>query len=173
MADGVLIDTSFLITLADSQRVNHLAARRYWRYFLENEIPVFLSTIVASEFCVRQPILPEILRACVVLPFNWDDAQHTARLHNIRWARPADCSRTALKDDVKLIAQATVADSEFIITDDTKTFYRFCEFYRGLGEIEVKPIKLEDGFDSSHFDPHHQKSLFDSSEGAEEEGSQA
>ena len=48
MAAGILIDTSFLITLADKSRKHHDAARKYWRHFLENQIPIFLSTIVVS-----------------------------------------------------------------------------------------------------------------------------
>ena len=46
MAAGVLIDTSFLITLADKNRTNHATARRYWQHFLENQIPIFLPTIL-------------------------------------------------------------------------------------------------------------------------------
>ena len=80
MAAGVLLDTSFLITLADKNRAHHEAARRYWQYFLENQIPIFLSAIVVSEFCIKQEIPPEMLRCCVVLPFNWDDAQRAAKL---------------------------------------------------------------------------------------------
>jgi hypothetical protein len=68
------------ITLADKNRAHHEAARRYWRHFLDNEIPIFLSTIVASEFSIKQEIPPEILRSCVVLPFNWDDALRAAKL---------------------------------------------------------------------------------------------
>ena len=35
MAAGVLLDTSFLITLAGSNREHHEAARRYWRHFTD------------------------------------------------------------------------------------------------------------------------------------------
>ena len=80
MAAGVLLDTSFLITLAGSHRVHHDAARLYWRHFTENGIPMYFSTIVVSEFCVKQEIDPPILRCCIVLPFNWDDAQQAASL---------------------------------------------------------------------------------------------
>ena len=52
MSAGVLLDTSYLITLADKNRPHHEAARRYWKYFLENEIPIYLSTVVVSEFCM-------------------------------------------------------------------------------------------------------------------------
>jgi predicted nucleic acid-binding protein len=41
MPAGVLLDTSFLITLADKNRAHHETARRYRRYFLENESPFF------------------------------------------------------------------------------------------------------------------------------------
>ena len=80
MAAGVVLDTSFLITLAGAGREHHQTARRYWRHFAENGIPLYLPTIVVSEFCIRQEIPPEILRACVVLPFNWDDAVKAAAL---------------------------------------------------------------------------------------------
>jgi len=55
------------------------AGRSRRRHFLENDIRMFLSTIVVSEFCGVQEIPPEILRCCVVLPFNWDDAQRAAQ----------------------------------------------------------------------------------------------
>ena len=117
MAAGVLLDTSFLITLADKNRANHETARRYWRHFLENQIPIYLSAIVVSEFRVKQEIPPEILRCCVVLPLNWDDAERAAKLDWKRH-RPAGVERDALKDDIKIIAQAVGVDAEFVITDD-------------------------------------------------------
>lgn len=56
MPAGVLLDTSYLITLADPGRENHQTARRYWRHFTEEGIPIYLPTIVVSEFCIRQEI---------------------------------------------------------------------------------------------------------------------
>jgi hypothetical protein len=121
MAAGVVLDTSFLITLADKNRAHHETERRYWRHFLENQIPIFLPTIVVSEFCIKQEIPPDMLRCCVVLPFNWDDAQRAAKLDWKR-LRPAGIERDALKDDIKIVAQAAVADVEFVITDDADSF---------------------------------------------------
>ena len=128
MGAGVLLDTSFLITLADKNRTSHQTARRYWRHFLENEIiPIYLSTIVVSEFCMKQQIPPEILRSCVVRPFNWDDALCAAKLD---WKRvgPEGSERDALKDDVKIIAQDATAEAAFVITDDAGSFYRSCDW---------------------------------------------
>lgn len=62
MATGVLIETSFLITLADNSRKHHDAARKYWRPFLENQIPIFLSAIVVAEFCLKQETPADMIR---------------------------------------------------------------------------------------------------------------
>ena len=159
MAAGVVLDTSFLITLADSKRASHKAARRYWRYFAEQALPVFLPTIVVSEFCIRQEIPPDILRACVVLPFNWDDAMKAAALDFSKVDRIKGESRDALKDDVKIIAQAIVKDAAYIITDDTRSFYKLAHQMTVAGKAAFRPIKLEDGFDLSFFDPSGQRQI--------------
>jgi hypothetical protein len=170
MAAGVLIDTSFLITLAGKGRPHHETARRYWRHFLENQTPIFLSTIVVSEFCIKQEIPPDMLRCCVVSPFNWDDALRAAKLDWKR-LRPAGVERDALKDDIKIIAQAARFDVEFVITDDAESFYRYCKTFKDAGDVSFKAIKLEDGFDRAFFDPNGQRDFTDGL--TEENGSQA
>jgi len=166
MAAGVLLDTSFLITLADKSRKHHETARRYWRHFLENQIPIFLSTIVVSEFCIKQEIPPEILRCCVLLPFNWDDAERAAKMDWQR-LRPAAVERQALKDDVKIIAQAVGVDAEFVITDDAESFYRYCSGLKAAGDVHFKAIKLQDGFDRAFFDANGQREFTDDLTGTE------
>lgn len=158
MAAGVVVDTSFLITLADPKRPHHETARQYWRHFMELGLPIYLPTIVASEFCIRQEIPPDILRACVVLPFNWDDAQQAAKLDFSKVKRKGE-SRDALKDDVKIIAQAMVKDAALIITDDTRSFYKFARELAASGQARFRVIKLEDDFDLSFFDANGQRQL--------------
>ncbi len=158
MAAGVIVDTSFLITLADPTRPHHDVARRYWQHFTEEAIPIFLPTIVVSEFCIKQEIPPDILRACVVLPFNWDDALKAAELDFSKTDRE-DESRDALKDDVKIIAQAMVKDAAWTITDDTRSFYKYARELTTAGKATFRSIKLEDGFDLAFFDPNGQRQL--------------
>ena len=158
MPAGVALDTSFLITLAGPDRGHHQTARRYWRHFIEQKIPVYLPSIVVSEFYIRQEIVPEILRACIILPFNWDDAVEAASLDFSQVAR-GGVSRDALKDDVKIIAQAIVKDAAWIITDDSKSLYKFANDLRAAGQAAVRPIKLEDAFDLSLFNPQGQRSM--------------
>jgi predicted nucleic acid-binding protein len=159
MPAGVVLDTSFLITLAGQARPDHnITARRYWRCFAELALPIYLPTIVVSEFHIKQEIRPEIVRACVVLPFNWDDAITAASLDFTKVQRGRE-SRAALKDDVKIIAQAIVKDAAWIITDDASTLYKFALKLKSQGKSKVHPIKLEDGFDESHFDPARQYNM--------------
>ncbi|GMU21930.1 MAG: hypothetical protein AMXMBFR13_20180 [Phycisphaerae bacterium] len=113
---------------------------------------------MVSEFCIRQEIPPDILRACVVLPFNWDDALKAASLDFSKADREGG-SRDALKDDIKIIAQGLVKDAAWIITDDADTLYRFVQKLKAEGKATIRPIKLADGFDLSRFDPGRQRSL--------------
>jgi predicted nucleic acid-binding protein len=158
MPAGVVLDTSFLITLAGPDRPHYKTARHYWRHFTEHKILIFLPTIVVSEFCLRQEIPPDILRACVVLPFNWDDAIKAASLDFTQFDRKK-ASRVALKDDVKIIAQAIVKDAAWIITDDTQSLYKFADDLKTRGQASFRPIKLEDGFDPSYFEPDGQHQM--------------
>ena len=119
---------------------------------------MYLPTIVVSEFCIKQEIPPEILRACVVLPFNWDDAVKAASLDFTKAERGTE-PRDAMKDDVKIIAQGIVKDAAWVITDDADSLYKYADRLRSAGKSKVHPIKLADGFDVSHFDPAHQHDM--------------
>ena len=160
MGAGVVLDTSFLITLADPARQHHAVARRYWQYFMEQTMPVFLPTIVVSEFCVRQEIPPDILRCCVVLPFNWDEAIKAAQLDFTQYKALVE-SRVAIKDDVKIIAQAVVCDAEHVITEDTDSLIRIATELKTAGKVAFRTIALKDGFDRAFFDPKGQSDFED------------
>jgi len=160
MGAGVVVDTSFLITLADPQRQHHAIARRYWQYFMEQELPVFLPTIVVSEFYVRQEIPAEILRCCVVLPFNWNDAIKAAHLDFTQFKATSE-SRVAIKDDIKIIAQAVICDAQQVITEDAETLARIAAELRAAGKLAFKTITLSDGFDRAFFAPNGQRDFDD------------
>jgi len=159
MPDGVLLDTSFLITFANPKRPNHAVARRYFNHFAGEGIPMFLSTIVASEFCLMQPVTDLPLDAIIVLPYNLDDAKSTAQLNFKKYTGSENEMRVILKDDFKLLGQAKANDIGFLITEDARTLYKYCSELRAKGEINTRPIKLVDGFDKTHFDPAGQKYL--------------
>ena len=66
----VSLDTSFLITFADPERPNHAVAVEYFRHCLAQRIPMWISTVVAVEFEVKQPISDLPLQNFRILPYN-------------------------------------------------------------------------------------------------------
>lgn len=159
MSDGVLLDTSFLISLSNPAESGHAAAQSYFRYFEEDGILMFLSTIVAAEFYQRQPLPRAVFESLVVLPFNHDDAQAAAHLDWKRFqlAGGGSGTRAALKDDFKLLGQAKANDMPLVLTADDSTLARYCAELKAAGEIRTSPVRLSDGFDKSHWDPARQR----------------
>ena len=49
----VLLDTSFFIRLLNEEDPLHDNALGYFRYFLENDFVIKISTIAIAEYCVR------------------------------------------------------------------------------------------------------------------------
>jgi hypothetical protein len=72
--NAVLLDTSFLISLSDPIRPHHSVALAYYKECIRLRVRIVLSTVVASEFQVRQSITDLQLRNFIVLPFNIDHA---------------------------------------------------------------------------------------------------
>ena len=153
MADGVLLDTSFLISFADPNRKLHAVAVQYFKHFVAEGMPMFLSTIVASEFHQKQKVTDLPLDAMLVLPFNLIDAMNAAELDFRQYKGTPGVARDALKDDFKLLGQAKAHDIAFVITEDEKSLYRFCRELREKRVLASRAIKLEDGFNKFHFDP--------------------
>lgn len=56
MKHSVLLDTSFFIRLLNDEDPLHSNARGYFKYFLEKEIVLKISTISIAEYCVRGKI---------------------------------------------------------------------------------------------------------------------
>ena len=101
---SILLDTSYLITLADPGRAHHETAKRYLREALAQGCPLYLSAVVASEFQVGQPVSDLPLRNFHVLPFNIDHAMTSGNFMRVL-SRDTGDDRVAVKDDVKLLAQ--------------------------------------------------------------------
>ena len=145
---SVLLDTSFLISLANASRQNHAIAKAYYKYMLENKIAIHFSTIAASEFSIKQPITEMPLRTFIALPFNIGHATESAKLWNYITRDPGD-ARHVIRDDMKLIGQASKEGINFILTEDAHTLYKYCERLRLDGLSCPRAIKLIDGFDIS------------------------
>jgi predicted nucleic acid-binding protein len=52
MKHSVLLDTSFFIRLLNDEDPLHQHAKDYFKYFLEQEIILKISTVSVAEYCV-------------------------------------------------------------------------------------------------------------------------
>jgi hypothetical protein len=159
--NGALLDTSFLITLASAARANHSMAVRYFRAFIEHGVPMYLSTIVISEFEVRQRIRDLGLNNFIVVPFNIDHAIAAASLTDSGLQHRADGQgRATVKDDVKLIAQCELGGISHFFTDDG----RCCAWLENMRRAHSNRklpfgVDLDSGFSSGWFNPSNQGGL--------------
>jgi hypothetical protein len=126
---------------------------------LEQQLPMFFSTIAASEFAVGQPITELPLENFRTLPFNITHAVEAARLWNALGKRDDGDSRAVVRDDIKLMAQAERESINFLLTEDGATLFKYCERLRAVGTVKVRAIKLADGFDDCAFHPDGQTGL--------------
>ena len=58
---------------------------------------------------------------------------------------------------MKIIAQPAKIDAEFVITDDTESFYRYCQTFKNAREVQLKAIKLDASSDRAFFDTSGQR----------------
>jgi hypothetical protein len=144
------LDTSFLITLVNKTRKNHLTAKAYYRHMLENGIHMCVSAIAVGEFAVKSPIDVLPTQNLIFLPFNPADGIESARLQNDIVRHPGD-DRQAVKDDLKLLGHSSHEKIPFILTDDKNSMFKYCERLRESQVVNVKAIVLVDGFDECAF----------------------
>lgn len=124
---SVLLDTSFLIRLLSKNDPLHQNAVDYYRYFLEKEIPMYVSTITIAEYCVDGDISELPLRSVRIIPFNIQHAPLAGCFAKVLYsARKANDisvdNRRIIPNDVKLFAQAECTpDVKYFVTSDTKS----------------------------------------------------
>ena len=144
----VSLDTSFLITFADPERPNHAVAVEYFRYCLAQRIPMWISTVVAGEFEVGQPISDLPLQNFRILPYNLSHAIKAALLlRKLREeAAPVEDRRHIIINDLKVIAQAEEEQIPVVLTEDENTLTRIVARLNKPGFVSVSSVLLKDGF---------------------------
>ena len=147
---AILVDTGFLIALADPAQPHHATARTWLRESVRAGVPLYLSTLVAAEFERRQPVADLPLRHFVVLPFNIDHAVLAGRLLR-PGAGGADDGAIlppgASADDLKLVAQAVAESLTHVLVADARGLARQVARLAAEGRCALKAIVLAEGFD--------------------------
>src|SRR5690625_401618 len=70
MMNSVLLDTSFLIRLLNSNEPLHLSALEWFRYFLINNVIMKTSAICLAEYCVKGKLDEIPFRNIQVISFD-------------------------------------------------------------------------------------------------------
>jgi predicted nucleic acid-binding protein len=145
----VSLDTSFLISFVDPGRQHHEAAVHYFRYRLENNFQMWISTIAAGEFEVGQPIQDLPLRNFRVEPYNLLHAIRAAAFYrSLRESAQGQATerRPLIINDVKILAQAHEEGIGLVLTEDANTLTRMASRLRTLNQTAVRTLLLSEGF---------------------------
>ena len=124
MKHSVLLDTSFFIRLLNDEDPVHKNAVGYFKYFLEKEIVLKVSTISIAEYCVLGKLDDLPLKKIQIVPFNLKEAEKTGEFAKIIFSenkigqeklRP----RAIIPNDSKLFAQADLdrSTTHFVTSD--------------------------------------------------------
>ena len=122
----VFCDTGFMIRLLDETNELHENALGYFRYFLENDYIIRMSTIAVAEFCVKDKVDNLPLRNILLFPFNANHAVKAGECASILFDAKAKGalevdSRILIQNDVKLLAQAQCEAAAYYLTSDTQS----------------------------------------------------
>ena len=142
--DSILLDTSFCIRLLKNNDALHENAKDYFKYFLEQKVEIYLSSIVIAEYSVKDDANNLPLEFVKIIPFDFFDGKTAGEFHSIlinNKEQVANIERNVIKDDCKLIAQIFNRKIGTYITKDKKSF----------GQIFM-PIQKEKGFNIELFD---------------------
>lgn len=124
MKHSVLLDTSFFIRLLNDEDLLHSNAVGYFKYFLENEIVLKISTISIAEYCVLGKLEDLPLKNVQIIPFNLKDAEKTGEFATIIFTQNKInvdklSPRAIIPNDSKLFAQSDLDKtiSHFVTSD--------------------------------------------------------
>lgn len=149
MSNSVLLDTTFLISLVDDTRPNHSKAKEFYKYFIDQRYAMILSSIVTSEFCIKQKLTDLPLSNFKTLPFNIPDSYHLSSLFLDEFKGQLEgSSRVAVKDDFKIVSQCNFNKIKYFITED-EPLCKKLKVLKTDGKIHFNTLYLPDGYRSS------------------------
>ena len=122
---AVLLDTSFFLRFLNEDDPLFRNADGYFRYFIENEITMIISTISIAEYCVGGEVQELPLRNLQILPFNFEHSKRTGEFARIVFTEKNNLrlsQRNIIPNDSKLFAQADIEESiHYYLSSDTES----------------------------------------------------
>lgn len=148
MLESVLLDTSFFLRFLNKNDILFGNADDYYKYFIEKEIAMVISTISIAEFCVKGSIEQLPLKNLQILPFNVNHAKKTGEFARVLFeARQKgeleQTERLLISNDSKLFAQADQEPKiKHFVTSDTRSLKPFNVLKSSL-ELKFDIIDIE------------------------------
>lgn len=125
MNSKVMLDTSFLIRLMNHTDSLHKNAKDYYKYFLEKDYELVVSTIAIGEYSVGDSYSNLPLKNLQILPYNLDHAVKTGELAKFVFNNKGSLSllnRNIIPNDTKLFAQTDLeSDIKYYISSDSES----------------------------------------------------
>ena len=142
---SVLLDNSFVTRLLKSDDEFHQNTVRYFEYFLNSKIEMYLSTIVISEYAVADnPDNLLGLNTFKILEFDYGDAklagEYYSCLKDNRDVRDNE-KRAIIINDLKIFAQIQNRGIDAFITKDRKALNKM-----------IQPLKENKGLNFNYMD---------------------
>jgi len=132
---SVLLDTSFFLRFLNDQDPLFRNADGYFRYFLQKEYSMMISTISIAEYCVRGEVLELPLRNLQVVPFNLilitqRGLGSLQELHFRRETRPKSKNEQSYPTTQNSLPKLTLRIPSVIIYHQTPRVQRFFGLYK-------------------------------------------
>lgn len=127
MHKAVLLDTSFFLRFLNDNDPLFKNADSYFRFFLQNEIIMKISTISIAEYCVGGNVFELPLRNLQIVPFNLDHSKKAGEFAKITFEAKKQGilsvnNRNIIPNDTMLFAQADCEKAvEFYLSSDTES----------------------------------------------------
>ena len=146
MSDAVLLDTSFFLRFLNDEDPLFLNADNYFRYFLNKDMDMLVSTISIGEYCVGGSVDELPLRNLKILPFNYNHSTRAGEFGRIlfqkrRIGQLEVSKRVIIPNDVKLFSQADIEENIlFYVTSDSESI----KMYNAIKEELIPNFKIID-----------------------------
>jgi hypothetical protein len=141
---AVLLDTSFFLRFLNDTDPLFKNADGYFRYFLEKEIVMVISTISIAEYCVGGDVHELPLKNLQIIPFNLDHGKRAGEFARIVFQQKNKLQlkeRNIIPNDSKLFAQADMEKAvEFYLSSDVESF----KIYKLLKEYTTPKFQFLD-----------------------------
>mgnify|MGYP003398124870 FL=1 len=142
---AVLLDTSFFLRFLNDSDPLFKNADGFFRYFLQKEITMMISTISIAEYCVGGDVHELPLRNLQIVPFNLEHSKRTGEFAKIVFQNKGKLKlseRNIIPNDTKLSAQADCEKAvEFYLSSDTES-YKIYNLLRSETTLKFQFIDL-------------------------------